>query len=442
MTRLNRRSFVAATAAAAATPALAKTVSAQAVTVKYMLWDANQLPAYQAVADAFMEKNPDITIEIEQLGWDDYWTGIQTGMVSGSAPDVFTNHLAKYPEFASKGQLVDIAPLVERDGLDTSIYQGELTSLWEKDGKRYGLPQDWDTIAVLYNKKMLDDAGVDPAIMDEWTWNYDDGGTFYETLKKLTVDENGVRASEDGFDKGKVAQYGWTQPMNDPYGQADWSTFTQSTGWTFTDAPWTPPYHFDDERFLKTMDWMQKIKVDEGLTPAEETFVGTTKEVPFAAGQGALLFQGSWMIGWAKDNLDFEFGFGRLPAGPEGRKCMINGLAPSIWTGSKVQDQAWEWVKFLASKEAQDLVGSFGVVFPAIPSGAEAAKAKHAERGIDVAPFLDQANEENGTFLFPIMDNASDYVEIVTPVLQAIGMGDGTAEELVPDMNDELNSLF
>ena len=49
---------------------------------------------------------------IEQIGWDDYWTGITTGFVSGTAPDVFTDHLAKYPEFAKNNQLVDLAPLI------------------------------------------------------------------------------------------------------------------------------------------------------------------------------------------------------------------------------------------------------------------------------------------------------------------------------------------
>ncbi|MDQ3614521.1 MAG: extracellular solute-binding protein, partial [Chloroflexota bacterium] len=89
--KLNRRTIAAAAAAAPFAPALLKSAAAQdAVTLRYGLWDANQLPAYQACADAFTEANPNITIEIEQLAWDDYWTNIQTGMLSGSNYDVFT----------------------------------------------------------------------------------------------------------------------------------------------------------------------------------------------------------------------------------------------------------------------------------------------------------------------------------------------------------------
>ncbi len=117
------------------------TQAQDAVTIKYMLWDTNQLPAYQQCADEFHAANPNINVEISQLGWSDYWTAITTGFISGDAPDVFTNHLAKYPEFVQLGQFVDIQPLVERDSVATDIYYPGLADLWVKDGQRFGLPE-------------------------------------------------------------------------------------------------------------------------------------------------------------------------------------------------------------------------------------------------------------------------------------------------------------
>ncbi|MGL4648551.1 MAG: ABC transporter substrate-binding protein, partial [Caldilineaceae bacterium] len=162
--------------------------SGEAVTIQYWLWDANQLPAYQACADAFQTQNPNISISITQSGWDDYWNTIQTGMVAGTAPDVFTNHLAKYPEFAAKEQLVDIQPFVERDAVDLSVYLGELADLWARDGKRFGLPKDWDTVALAYNETALAAAGVTVDEVNSATWNPDDGGTFGELIAKMTID--------------------------------------------------------------------------------------------------------------------------------------------------------------------------------------------------------------------------------------------------------------
>src|SRR5687768_4327212 len=98
-TRMNRRSFAAGSLAAGLATRLgnANRAAAQdAVTLRYALWDSNQLPAYQACADAFTAQNPTITIAIEQIGWDDYWTGLTAGFLSEDVPDVFTDHLAKY----------------------------------------------------------------------------------------------------------------------------------------------------------------------------------------------------------------------------------------------------------------------------------------------------------------------------------------------------------
>ena len=122
--------------------------SAGAAEVKYMLWDSNQLPAYQQCAVDFQKANPGTTIKITQAGWDDYWTAISTGFISGTAPDVFTNHLAKYPEFAKNNQLVDLAPLIARDKVKTDIYANGLFDTWGRSGKQFGLPKDWDTIIL------------------------------------------------------------------------------------------------------------------------------------------------------------------------------------------------------------------------------------------------------------------------------------------------------
>ena len=74
--------------------------------VNYWLWDNAQLPAYQACADAFKTANPNVNVKISQFAWDEYWAKLTNGFIAGDAPDVFTDHLAKYPEFVSQQQLV------------------------------------------------------------------------------------------------------------------------------------------------------------------------------------------------------------------------------------------------------------------------------------------------------------------------------------------------
>ena len=68
-----------------------------------------------------------------------------------------------------------------------------------RDGKRYGLPKDWDTVSVVYNTDMLKKAGIDPASLKDLTWNPQDGGTFGELIAKLTLDSAGQKRPRPGL---------------------------------------------------------------------------------------------------------------------------------------------------------------------------------------------------------------------------------------------------
>jgi multiple sugar transport system substrate-binding protein len=304
--------------------------------ISYWLWDSNQAPAYQACADEFAKTNPDIKVNIVQQGWDDYWTGIQTGFVAGTAPDVFTNHLAKYPEFAASAQLVDIQPWVERDGVDTSIYLNGLPELWGRDGAQYGLPKDWDTIALAYNKEMIAAAGITEEEMNNLTWNLEDGGTFGEVIAKLTLDANGNNALSADFDPENVVQYGFLQNgTGGAYGQTEWSWLTHTTGWTHTDGLYATAYNYDDPRFIGTIQWLADL-MQKGISPGLAELEGLGSMAMFQGKKGAIRAGGSWEIGDVLKS-DFETAFASIPTGPEGRKSMFNGLADSIWVGSQTR---------------------------------------------------------------------------------------------------------
>ena len=415
--------------------------SGKQVTIRYQLWDSAQLPAYQAAAKVFMEQNPNIKVDIAQLGWDDYWTGLQTEMVGGTAGDVFTDHLAKYLDFASKNQLVDLTPYIQRDNVDTSIYMNDLEKLWQsKDGKTYGLPKDWDTICIVYNKHLTDTAGVSHDELNNLTWNTTDGGSFETMIRRLSLDAAGRNGLDPAFDKNSVVQYGLVVSHSDDRGQAQFSGLACSTGWTYTDGLYDSNYHYDDPRFVDTIKWMKKMQ-DEGFSaPYTETSNGSASI--FNSEKAALVFDGSWMIGTYKTNGAFDVGFARLPEGPAGRKSMINGLGDSIWVGSKNKEEAWQWVKFLASRESQEIIGSYGVVFPAIESGVQKALETYQTKGYDVTAFTDEAVAPNGTFLYPILDNSVEIGQIMTRTFDQIFLGEEEVETALKASNARVKSLF
>lgn len=406
--------------------------------ISYWLWDSNQLPAYQTCAADFTAANPDIKVKVEQYGWGDYWTKLTNGFVAGTAPDVFTDHLAKYPEFVANNQL---APL---DDVALGEYQPGLADLWVgQDGVRYGVPKDFDTVAIFYNKKLVADAGVDEASLWDLDWNPADGGTYEKMAARLTVDKNGVRGDEPGFDKNNVAVYGLGMDggAGGAWGQTQWSMYTGTTGWTHTDKnPWGTKFNFDAPEFQDTVAWMVSM-VDKGYMPPLKAITGQGSSDIFAAGKYAMLINGSWMTN-AFFNIDgVEVGVAPTPVGPNGaRSSAYNGLADSIWVGSKNQEAAKKWVAYLGSEACQLKVGEAAVVFPANPKGTEAASKAFEAKGIDVSAFLTHL-EEGTTSLLPIIDKSSQVDAIMGPAMDAVYSGQAPVSSL-SEANKQVNALF
>ncbi|UED84069.1 ABC transporter substrate-binding protein [Streptomyces profundus] len=413
-------------------------------TVNYWLWDASQQPAYQQCADDFEELNPELTVRIEQRGYDDYWNGLALGFVAESAPDVFTNHLSKYPEYVTRDLLLPLDAYVERDDLPLDIYEDGLTDLWVgEDEQRYGLPKDWDTVALFYDREMLAEAGVEEADLDELDWNPDDGGSYEELIARLTVDANGVRGDEPGFDKSKVEVYGLWLEMSDGFnhGQTQYSMYAYANGWETTDTnPWGSRFNFDDPRFQETISWWQGL-IEKGYMPRFAAQRGVQSSDQLAAGNTAMVTHGSWMTGTFFGYEGLDVGLAPTPIGPTGeRATMFNGLADSIYRGTDNPEAAWEWVKYLASPECQRIVGEHHVVFPAITEAWEIAQQRFAEDGIDVSAFTRHV-ADGSTVLFPISDNAAEITALMQPALEAVMSGQAPVESL-SDVNEEINQLF
>jgi len=424
------------------TAGFGNTVHAQdKVELRYALWDSNQQPAYQACADEFTKRNPNITISIEQAGWSEYWDGLTTSLVSGTAPDVFTNHIGHYPELLNKGQILDIQPFVDADKIDTSVYLVD-PNLLVKDGKRYGLPQDWDTIGIFFNKDMLDKAKVTEKELSEATWNPKDGGSFQEIIARLTLDANGKNGLDKDFDKNNVVQWGFAGGPGDASsgGQPDWSGFAASTGFQLTDKPWGSKYNLDDANLIATLEWWADLHLDKGYAPGTEQ-ISSGIDSLFLAGKVAMYTMGSWAVGGTKD-ATFKVGFAPLPEGPKGRRSPINGLSPAIYSGTKHPKEAWQWVKFLTSADCANIVGDHGVVFPAIQSGVDRAVEAFDKKGLDVSAFTSEASAKGGTYLLPMTDHGTEIRDMLQPVLQDIFDGKQKAADALPTISTQINDLF
>ncbi|MDX3693927.1 sugar ABC transporter substrate-binding protein [Streptomyces europaeiscabiei] len=413
-------------------------------TVTYWLWDANQLPAYQACAKGFEQENPGLDVRITQLGWSDYWTKLTAGFIAGTQPDVFTDHIQKFGQFADLQVLEPLDDL----GIEESDYQPGLAANWiGQDGHRYGTPKDWDTVALFYNKEMVKDAGLTADELNGLSWNPQDGGTFERAVAHLTVDGKGRRGDEPGFDKDDVKVYGLASNGGGyADGQTQWSPFTGSAGWSYTDkARWGTEYQYDSETFQSVIKWYFGLAEKGYMVPfADYNVQSNQANTQIAAGRAALTFDGAWMISTYDGFKGLDIGAAVTPAGPSGQRAtMMNGLADSITKASANKAGARKWVAYLASDACQRVVGEYGVVFPATPAGTEAAVAAYEKKGLDVSAFTEPVADKKDfrTFSYPITTYAADVTALMQPAMEDI-YGNGAPVSGLDETNDQINLIL
>ncbi|MFM9553735.1 MULTISPECIES: ABC transporter substrate-binding protein [Streptomyces] len=413
-------------------------------TVTYWLWDANQLPAYQACAEGFEKENPGLKVRISQLGWSDYWTKLTAGFIAGTQPDVFTDHIQKFGQFADLEVLEPLDDL----GIEDSDYQPGLAANWiGQDGHRYGSPKDWDTVALFYNKKLAKDAGLTADELNGLSWNPKDGGTFEKAVAHLTVDGKGRRGDEPGFDRNDVKVYGLASNGGGyADGQTQWSPFTGSAGWSYTDkARWGTKYRYDSADFQSVIKWYFGLAEKGYMVPFSDYNVQSNQaNTQVAAGKAAVTFDGAWMISTYAGFKGVDIGTALTPAGPTGKRAtMMNGLADSITKASRNKAGARKWVAYLASDACQSVVGRYGVVFPATPAGTEAAVAAYEKKGLDVSAFTEPVADKKNfrTFSYPITNYAADVTALMQPAMEDI-YGNGAPVSGLDETNDQINLIL
>ena len=195
----------AETTGASAKPAETETQApapAEPVTITYCNFNSsggNEETLAKMVV-AFEAEHPNIKVEVETIGYDDYFTQMQTRVAGGTAPDCYELNIENFAAYANKGQLAEIS------GVDVSGLNDTALNAFNVGGVQYGLPESFSNVVLIYNKDLFDQAGV-AYPTDDWT--QDDLQAAAEAIRALGDDIYGIwqPITYNEFFK-VVAQYG------------------------------------------------------------------------------------------------------------------------------------------------------------------------------------------------------------------------------------------
>ncbi|MBP3874600.1 MAG: sugar ABC transporter substrate-binding protein [Lachnospiraceae bacterium] len=367
------------------------------------IWDANQQAGIQEICNDWTALgNPKVNVEV--IDWDNYWTLLEAGASGGDLPDVFWMHSNYAQIYMENDILLDLTDYVEKDGIDMGMYYEDIASMFTRsDGKIFALPKDHDTIALLYNKKLFDEAGVEYPTND---WTYEDMYNAAKAITEGTADDT----------------YGYA--LNTSNDQDGWFNYIYSYGGNIINEDKTDT-GIDSAESKAGMEMCRKMLTV--ATPQSVVAESGTDSL-FVSGKVGMITQGSWMINTfytAENSADYAWaeipycdrnGDGKCQK--EERQSCYNGLGWAADAATNRPDECASLIEYLCSKDAQLKQAKLGITMAGIPSISE--EFANAFEGMDVSAFTDI--ETDGTlFVRPGTRNSGKWQD---PMKQAGGFLD------------------
>lgn len=428
--------FLAVCLVAAMTLVLAAGVgAAQSVNLRYMIWDSNQLPAYQKAIDVFMAENPHIKVTIELIPWSNYWTKLNTEAAGGTAPDVFWVYNSPLPQLASSNVLLDQSPLIERDGVDLTKYNPVLVDNLSYQGKIYAIPKDQDSLGLFYNVEALRAAGYD-TFPEDLTWSRDEDSEFIRFLQSLTIDSQGRRAYEESFNPQRIRQYGF---VFNPIALNLMAYLMASNGAEILDKE-TGRAMLDSPEAKEVLQFVHDLIFKYHVMPNYNAIdAANNGQNLFYAGRAAIFLDGSWMVLPVQQNAaGFTPGIAPLMKGPQGAVNRTNDLGDAIYARTPHPEEAWELVKFLAGPTTQKIIAETGTVIPADLDYADLWVEYYKRHGVDASVFVEQL--EGRLVGDPVSLKINEFTEVYRRYASLLFNGAISVDEAIEGIVSETNA--
>ncbi len=282
------------------------------------------------VAD-FEKAHPKVRIKMDTVAFAEAQTKFKTASKAGQAPDCFRCEVAWTAEMAELGYLTPLDEYLTPE--DKASYLDMPMRVAQYKDETWGLPQVTDCLALLYNKRILKEAGVDPPkTMDE----------LVEVGKKITKPDKNL--------------YAFAYPANDSYFMLP---FIWAFGGGLIDEK-TNEILIANDGAVKGLQFMLDLRAKHKIVPPTFDIANdyNNQLEDFKGGRIAMIFMGPWataniLTGSAFKDDPKNLGVAMLPSGPAGSGSPIGGHCYVISAGTKNADIAFYFLDWINSAKNQ-----------------------------------------------------------------------------------------
>lgn len=303
------------------------------ITFSYLWGGAEAEVLEEIIADFNASQNEIVVKGVSSPDQQKQLTSMSSANGSFDISDNFGNNVGAW---ASKGVLAPLDDAIAAEGIDLNDFVESAMDQMSYDGATYALPIAVHSFQLLYNKTLLDEAGIAPP---------------------TTMDELAVAAQEltTTDESGKISQLG--------LGSANDSTTLTTLGFAFggswdgAEGP-TPA----DAGNLEALEWYQENVVEPAGADELASFVSGQGEYlsaqdPFFSGKVAMIIDGEWRAASAADVApELDWGVTAIPAASAELENSTQVTASTLFipANSKHKEEAAEFLAYLVSEEPME----------------------------------------------------------------------------------------
>jgi multiple sugar transport system substrate-binding protein len=335
----------------------AQVASAAPVTITYwQYFYQSKVDLVDELIKQFEAKNPGIKVEHVTFPYASYNQKVATSIPVGDGPDVINLYSGWLPMYVKADYIQPLPKALFSDSYMKGTYFPWVLDAVNFGGKLYSAPTAVRSLALIWNKKLFREAGLDP---EKPPKTLDELADFARKLSKYDAQGNLIQA---GLTMQPNAQgHSWLRDV----------LFRQFGGAPYDKTGRKVTYN--SPQGVAALQWyMDRIQKDKVGYPnfAEDDVTA------FKAQKAAMTIDGSFRVGTFKAIADLEWGVTELPS----HKGIQSNFA-SFWTHSIVSgvkgkelDASVKFIKFITSPEAMELWLAKVGELPANPKIAEAHK--------------------------------------------------------------------
>ena len=289
--------------------------------------------------DAFSKEHPDIYVQFDDSPGD-WYQKLQLQIASGTPPDAMFEAAGSLGS-SYRNKIVDsVDPnLAKTKDFSEDAFDKSSWFAVTYGGKRWGLPWDSGSCTIFFNIDLFNAAQVplpDPKV--RWTWDQ-----MLDAARKLTLDLDGKRPGETGFNPGRIKQYGLS--TNKAWGLMRF--IFGNGGEPLLGSAEAPQIPFDTDAVIDGIQWLADLSFKHHVAP-DPAFAQSTP-ISFGAKSIAMNDDGVWSVGRVNQS---GVSWGVMPF-PKGKvEASYGHYSPlSILTASKVKDATWTWTYWATLSE-------------------------------------------------------------------------------------------